>query len=206
MNTSKFGLRDNQIPSKSKKGNTWGNFMNKNILICFILLIVTGIFSGCISRPDSISGNDIGMNDYDEKTLQVDLDKQTIAQLSLEWGISGKNTSTYYSTEEKNHIIVSTMNINKNYNFTLEDISVTILTPEEIQQKSNKYGDFLYLEFREFEIRGNNATVRLDNSWAVSEETRKSGLVFLSGGGAKIPFKKEGGEWMRENVTEIWTA
>ena len=152
------------------------------------------------------SVNTANENNPDERFLSMDLDKQTIAQLSLEWAILDKNIPGYNLMKDKNHIIVSTMNINKNYNFTLEDISFTILTPEEIQQKSNKDGDFLYLEFRGLDIYGNTATVELHNSWAVSEETRKNGLGFLSGGGARIPFKKEGGRWLRQNVTEIWTA
>ena len=37
-------------------------------------------------------------------------------------------------------------------------------------------------------------------------KVRKNGLGFLSGGGARIPFKKEGERWLLQNVTEIWTA
>lgn len=57
--------------------------MNKNIMVCSMILIITGIFSGCISDPDSISGDSTWMNDSDEKSIQVDLDKQTIAQMVL---------------------------------------------------------------------------------------------------------------------------
>ena len=180
--------------------------MNKNIMFCFMLLIITGIFSGCISHPNSFSGNGTGMNDHDEKSIQVDLDKQTIAQLSLEWGILDKNIPDYNLIKDTDHIIVSTKNINKNYNFSNENISFIILTPEEIQQKSNIEGDFLYLEFHMIEINDNNATVILNNNWALSEETRENSLALLSGGGAKIPFKKEMGKWLRQNVTEIWMA
>lgn len=56
------------------------------------------------------------------------------------------------------------------------------------------------------EINSNNATVILNNNWALSEETRENRLPLLSGGGAKIPFKKETGKWLRQNVTEIWMA
>jgi hypothetical protein len=146
------------------------------------------------------------MNDYDEKTLQVDLDKQTIAQLSLEWGILNKNIPDYNLIKDTNNIIISTQNINKNYNFSNGKISFIILTPEKIQQKSNIESDFLFIKFYMLEINGNNAIVELNNNWALSEETRENRLGLLSGGGAKIPFKKEGGRWLRQNVTEIWMA
>jgi len=45
-----------------------------------------------------------------------------------------------------------------------------------------------------------------NNIWAESEENKKKGLVYLSGGGATIPFKKERGRWLSENVTEMWIS
>lgn len=108
--------------------------------------------------------------------------------------------------KDKNNIIVSIRNINKNYNFSLENITFSILTQEEIQQKSNTEGDFLYFEFQMLNVSDNNATVKLNNIWAESEENKKKGLAYLSGGGATIPFKKERDGWLSENVTEMWIS
>ncbi len=62
------------------------------------------------------------------------------------------------------------------------------------------------MEFEMLDISGSSATVKLNNIWAESEENKKKGLAYLSGGGATIPFKKERGRWLRESVTETWIS
>ncbi len=137
--------------------------------------------------------------------LQEDTDRQTIAQLSLEWAVLGKNISDYNLIKDKEHLVLSTRNINKSYNFSLENITISILTPEEIRQKSEAEGDFLYLEFEMIDIHGSGATVKLNNIWAQNENSRKT-MAYLGGGGATIPFTKIGGKWVRQDVTETWIS
>jgi hypothetical protein len=137
--------------------------------------------------------------------LQVDTDRQTIAQMSLEWAVLGKNISDYNLIKDKDHLVLSTRNINKGYNFSLGNITISILTPEEIKQKSEAEGDYLYFEFEMLEIYGSRATVKLNNIWAQNETSRKT-IAYLSGGGATIPFTKIGGKWVRQDVTETWIS
>ncbi len=137
------------------------------ILIGLILVII--LISGCSQKTKSNPKTDINNTpvatgiiptltplvntNSNEKLLQEEWDRQIIAQLSLEWAILDKNIPDYDLNDmirDKNHIIVSTKNINKNYNFSLQNITISILTPEEIQQKSNTEGDFLYLEFETY--------------------------------------------------------
>lgn len=184
------------------------------VLIGLILIVI--LIGGCIQQTKSTYKTDI--NNTNEVVLdskkaiietsisEGELDRQTIAQLSLEWAIIGKNIPDYDLIKDKNNIIVSIRNINKNYNFSLENITFSILTQEEIQQKSNTEGDFLYFEFQMLNVSDNNATVKLNNIWAESEENKKKGLAYLSGGGATIPFKKERDGWLSENVTEMWIS
>ena len=137
--------------------------------------------------------------------LQVDTDRQTIAQMSLEWAILGKNISDYNLIKDKDHLVLSTRNINKGYNFSLGNVTISILTPEEIKQKSEAEGDYLYLEFEMLEIYGSRATVKLNNIWAQNETSRKT-IAYLSGGGATIPFIKVGDNWVRQAITESWIS
>lgn len=137
--------------------------------------------------------------------LQDDTDRRTIAQMSLEWAVLDKNIPDYNMIKDKDHLVLSTRNINKSYNFSLGKISISILTPEEIRQKSEVEGDFLYLEFEVIDIHGSGATVKLNNIWAQNETSRKT-IAYLSGGGATIPFTKIGGNWVRQDVTESWIS
>lgn len=139
------------------------------------------------------------------KLPQEDIDRQTIAQMSLEWAVLDKNIADYNMIKDKGHLVLSTRNINKSYNFLLENVTISILTPEEIKQKSEAEGDYLYLEFEMLDIQGSKATVKLNNIWAQNEASKKT-IAYLSGGGATIPFIKVEGIWVRQAVTEAWIS
>lgn len=165
--------------------------MKKSKVIVYeAIVFVSLLLAGCISN---------------EKPQQEEADKQIIAQMSLEWAVLDKNISDYNLIEDKNHLVLSTRNINKGYNFSLENITISILTPEEIRQKSEAEGDYLYLEFEKMDISSRKATVKLNNIWAQNETSRKT-IAYLSGGGATIPFIKVGGNWVRQDVTETWIS
>ncbi len=161
-----------------------------NLIIYEAIVFVSLLLAGCIS---------------DEKLQQEEADKQIIAKMSLEWAVLDKDIPDYNIINDKNHFVLSTRNINKSYNFSLENITISILTPEEIKQKSEAEGDFLYLEFEKIDISSRRATVKLNNIWAQNETSRKT-TAYLSGGGATIPFTKIGGKWVRQDVTETWIS
>jgi PBP1b-binding outer membrane lipoprotein LpoB len=161
-----------------------------NVIVYGAIVFVSLLLAGCISN---------------EKPKQEEADKQIIAQMSLEWAVLDKNIPDYNIIKYKNHFVLSTRNIDKSYNFSLENITITILTPEEIKQKSEAEGDFLYFEFEKIDISSSGATVKLNNIWAQNETSRKT-MAYLSGGGATIPFTKEGDKWVRQDVTETWIS
>ena len=177
--------------------------------IIAIIVIIILFLQGCIyneKRPETIYTPEKPEAIYTPEYLQGNNDdRQTLAQISLEWAILDKNIPDYNLIKDKNSIILSTRNINKSYIFSLKDITIIILTPEEIKQKSEEDGDFLYFEFGMIDIQGTDATVKLGNIWAQSEKSRKK-IAYLSGGGATIPFMKQGDKWIRKNVTEIWIS
>ncbi len=161
-----------------------------NVIVYWVIVFVSLLLAGCI---------------FNEKPQQEEADKQIIAQMSLEWAVLDKNIPDYNIIKDKDHFVLSTRNINKGYNFSLKNITISILTSEEIKQKSEADGDFLYLEFEKIDISSKKATVKLNNIWAQNETSRKT-MAYLSGGGATIPFRKEGGRWVRQDVTETWIS
>ncbi len=161
-----------------------------NVILCYAILIFSLLLAGCTS---------------DEKPRQEEQDRQIIAQMSLEWAVLDKNIPDYNLIKDKDQLVLSTRNINKSYNFSLENVTISILTPEEIKQKSEAEGDYLYIEFEMLDIHGSGATVKLNNIWAQNETSRKT-IAYLSGGGATIPYIKVGGNWVRQDVTETWIS
>ncbi len=164
--------------------------IKSNVIVYVAIVMVSLLLAGCV---------------FDEKPRQEEQDRQIIAQMSLEWAVLDKNIPDYNLIKDKENLVLSNKNINKSYNFSLENITISILTPEEIKQKSEAEGDYLYLEFEMLEIYGSRATVKLNNIWAQNETSRKT-IAYLSGGGAAIPFRKEGGRWVRQDVTETWIS
>lgn len=161
-----------------------------NVTLYYAILIFSLLLAGCIS---------------DEKPRQEEKDRQIIAQMSLEWAVLDKNIPDYNLIKDKDNIVLSNRNIDKSYNFSLGNITISILTPEETKQKSEAEGDFLFLEFEKIDISSREATIKLNNIWAQNETSRKT-TAYLSGGGATIPFTKIEGTWVRQDVTETWIS
>lgn len=64
--------------------------MNRNKIINFALLIVTGAIAGCISSPESIPGNDAGVNDNDIAGLWMGSLEVSGRELRIVFNISSK--------------------------------------------------------------------------------------------------------------------
>jgi len=73
--------------------------------------------------------------------------------------------------------------------------SLEFLSDEEIQERADAIGDFPYFAFTEVEIGDEEATLSLQLTWAMSEESRQSGKLFMSGGGTRVRFQRIEGEW-----------
>jgi hypothetical protein len=119
-------------------------------------------------------------------------DKAALVKEALEWALVEKNIPDYnLLTEGKDEIVLSLKNIDESMVPTLPSVNLIPLSPEEIQNKANAEGDFLYISFGEFEIDGNSASVPVQNTWAVSQDSRGH----LSGGGCTLNFEKVDGAW-----------
>lgn len=119
-----------------------------------------------------------------------DSDKAEIVKLTLEDALVKKKIPDYNMLiEQRGNIVLSTENIKPDWIPNLSGYKLTLLSPAEIQRK----GDFLYLSFDEFKVKGSCVAVTLTNSWAVG---KKSGMGYLSGGGFTYEYRKQSGKWI----------
>jgi hypothetical protein len=129
-------------------------------------------------------------------------DKAVIVRLSLEWALVGQNIPDYALLEDQENIILSLENLDASLVPDLAGVNLTPLTPQEIQSKANREGDFPYLSFGQLEMQEITAAVSLNNSWAVAEDS----TGYLSGGGCTLEFHKEAGQWVLELPRACWIA
>jgi hypothetical protein len=105
--------------------------------------------------------------------------------------------------KDSKDVVLSLENIDASLVPELAGVNLIPLTPQEIQKKANQEGDFLHLSFGQLEVQETTATVSLNNSWAVAED---SNTGYLSGGGCTLGFHKEAGQWVLEPPRACWIA
>lgn len=139
-------------------------------------------------------------NSSNGSSAVTDEDKAQITKLILATALLEKVKIPDYEllTEGKNSVILSTKNIRPNWLPPLPGIKLVIMKPQDIQRKANREGDFLYLSFTKFVIKGSCVAVSLDNTWAVG---KNSGMGYLSGGGFTYEYHKVSGIWVGKFVS-----
>ena len=125
------------------------------------------------------------------KTIELnEADKAFIVNEILERDLTRKKILDYgMLAEQKGKIILSTENIKSDWLKPFPQLN--LMPKDKIQNKADKKGDFLYLSFDEFEIKGQCVVVTFTNSWAVG---KNSGHGYLSGGGSQYLYRKEAGK------------
>jgi hypothetical protein len=156
-------------------------------------------FTGNLSA--AIPGSDNGVAAGGSKN---ESDKAAIVRLSLEWALVDQNIPDYaLLLKDSKNVVLSLENLDATLVPELAGVNLTPLAPQEIQNKANQEGDFLHLRFEQLEIQETRATVNLNNSWAVAED---SNMGYLSGGGCILEFHKEAGQWELEPPRACWIA
>jgi hypothetical protein len=122
---------------------------------------------------------------------------------AIEIAIVSGEIPDYGLIKDKKNIIISSENIDANSLPELLNIQLTVLSPAEIKEKANKEGDFLYIRFKEISINASSATISIDNTWAVQDNSKKA---YLSGGGMTINFHKFLGKWKEDELRESWIS
>ncbi|MCP4415911.1 MAG: hypothetical protein GY805_04765 [Chloroflexi bacterium] len=145
--------------------------------------------------------------DGEEPPYGVDLQQEDVAELlrlTLDRALIAQEIPDYQLlTADRDTIILSTENINTALVPEIAGVNLLLFSPEEIQDKANAEGDFLYLRFVEITaVSPTKALVSLDNIWITSAN---SDTGYLSGGGFTIEYTKTAAGWHGE-VTEMWIS
>jgi hypothetical protein len=75
----------------------------------------------------------------------------------------------------------------------LPEVRIMTLSPREIQRKADREGDFMYLVFTQFDVKGAKVVVTLTKSWA---KRKSSTMIYLSGGAETYEYQRENGKWV----------
>lgn len=130
-------------------------------------------------------------------------DRAQVVRLTLERALLAQEIPDYQLIADKSNIVLSTQNLDRVGVPHLDGINIILLDPNEIQSKADHEGDYLYLRFRELELQEDGRIiVSLDNVWAVGKDSK---VLYLSGGGFTIEYRREDGMWVGE-VTMSWIS
>jgi len=132
----------------------------------------------------------------------ADADKQTIAELSLQWAIDG-GIGDCKLLNDPSHLVVANFNLPKGVKLVLPGRTIQLFSLLRIQAEANHGGDFLYFRFNRLDGDGEHAKVAIALIWAVAED---SATQYLSGGGATLDFEKHDGKWQLQPVMNRWMS
>ena len=126
----------------------------------------------------------------------TDGDKTEIMKMTLELALA---TGVFAHIIDKEKMILSTENIDPNLVPKMPGVNLTLLDPDEIQERADRECDFLFLRFRQMQINGWRVIVSLDIGWAIG---RNSHAGYLSGGGFTIRYYRDlFGIWVGEGIS-----
>ena len=111
---------------------------------------------------------------------------------ALEYAIIQQEIPDYRILAEKTPIVLSSICLG-DYQPQITGVELLVLTPYEIQQKANREGDFLYLNFKYIRVHSSgHVSVSLDNNWIRAKDSTKG---YLSGGGFTLDMYRNGDAW-----------
>ncbi|MFW6096664.1 MAG: hypothetical protein ACOC9Z_01240 [Chloroflexota bacterium] len=147
---------------------------------------------------------DLETEEPDQDVALSDEDRSELIGLTLERALVDQEIPDYALLADQEQLVLSTENIDPALVPEIPDVTLALLTPEEIQELADAEGDFLYLRFQELEGESaDKAVVSLANTWAVAAD---SDMAYLSGGGFTIEYSRDdAGAWTGD-VTESWIS
>jgi len=120
-------------------------------------------------------------------------DKIELVRRTLETAAVQKQIPDFGLLKDTTAIILSDRNIRRSWVPTFNDVVFVVSAPDSIQARANRAGDFLYFEFAPMEPQDDGSVlVFLSIRWAKSNLSK---VVYLSGGGLGLFFKKSWGTW-----------
>jgi len=142
-------------------------------------------------------GSDCEKPDVEPIKLSDANKAEIVNQILVESLVKKKLPDYGLLANQKNAFVISTKNIEAEWIKPLENVNLKLMTEEEIQQKADTEGDFLYVSLSEIKVKGECVAVTITNSWAVG---KKSSKFYLSGGGTNYIFRKTLGKFTGRTV------
>lgn len=131
-----------------------------------------------------------------EKIVLTEQDKAEIVNKTLVYALRDER-GLISAKEKEKELILSTKNIKPDWITDTAKWKIKLLTQNQVQRKADNEGDFLYMSFRELNVKGGCVVVDFDYTWAVG---KNSGFGYLSGGGFTMEFRKQAGSWIGSYV------
>ncbi|MBU1717420.1 MAG: hypothetical protein KKG70_17640 [Proteobacteria bacterium] len=125
-----------------------------------------------------------------------------VMRLTLERALAAQEIPDYDLIEDTANIVLSSENVNPSLLPQISGVTLTLLSPEQIQEKADRQGDFLYLRFKEITVEDSKIIVSLESAWAIG---KNSTTAYLSGGGFTVEYHRKDGKWVGE-VTVTWIS
>ena len=140
----------------------------------------------------------------------TDKDITEVMRLTLELALAAQEIQDYNLIEDKANIVLSSENVDPSLLPQISGVTLTLHSPEQIQEKADQQGDFLYLRFKEITpalsvaegVKDSKIIVSLENAWAIG---KNSTTAYLSGGGFTVEYHLKNGKWVGE-VTVTWIS
>ncbi len=126
-----------------------------------------------------------------------------IVRRAVEWALVDGQVPDLGLLPDPQNIIVAVDGFDPALVPQVPGVTLILTTPEEVQQKANKEGDFLYLHLGELEVGKNSARIVVATRWAVQEGSQRG---YLSGGGCALEYVKESGKWVQSDQMMCWIA
>lgn len=129
--------------------------------------------------------------------------RQGLVRQTLERALIAKELPDANLLLDQEVVVVSTENIDSEWISDLGNVRFLLLSPDEIKDRANREGDFLYLRFDRVElIDESHAVISLSNTWAVASDSTTG---YLSGGGFTIEYRRVNGQWLGE-ISVQWIS
>lgn len=156
--------------------------MRPKIRTFTVSLVLTILF---VSIPAAESAS------LSQKSKVTEQDKAEIVKLTLA-GVLTPSSKFLSKKQSEGLVILATKNIKPDWVPRVGGFELVLLTASEIQRKANREGDFEYLSFAKFKVKGQKVLVELVNTWTKSKD---SGMGYLSGGGLTLEYTRNKGKW-----------
>jgi len=132
-----------------------------------------------------------------------DCSQQQVLERTLRLALLEREVPDYHMLAEQGNIVLSSENITADLQSTAAELGLTLMTPEQVQEKADSEGDFLCLKFSQVQIGFFRSSVSMDNIWVRSHDSTEG---YLSGGGMKITFYNLLGRWLPSPMRAMWIS